>query len=72
MVPYTELNLPAPMAYAMETTGAPFILRLSVDIGAHVWWRIDLAWKLWQALYTLTSFTITGVVLAWFVRPKPA
>jgi APA family basic amino acid/polyamine antiporter len=34
MVPYTQLNLPAPMAYAMEVTGAPFILRLSVDIAA--------------------------------------
>jgi len=34
MVPYTELNLPAPMAYAMEVTGAPFILRASVDIAA--------------------------------------
>lgn len=34
MVRYTELNLPAPMAYAMEVTGAPFILRASVDVAA--------------------------------------
>lgn len=34
MVPYKELNLPAPMAYAMEKIGAPGIVRLSVDIGA--------------------------------------
>lgn len=34
MVPYTELNLPAPMAYAMEKIGAPSLVRMSVDIGA--------------------------------------
>jgi APA family basic amino acid/polyamine antiporter len=34
MVPYTELNLPAPMAYAMEKIGAPWLVRMSVDIGA--------------------------------------
>jgi len=34
MIPYQELNLPAPMAYAMEKTGAPFWMRASVDVGA--------------------------------------
>src|SRR5574341_138067 len=34
MVPYTELNLPAPMAYAMEKIGAPRWVRMSVDVGA--------------------------------------
>jgi APA family basic amino acid/polyamine antiporter len=34
MVPYTELNLPAPMAYAMEKIQAPTWVRLSVDVGA--------------------------------------
>jgi APA family basic amino acid/polyamine antiporter len=34
MVPYTELNLPAPMAYAMERVGAPFWVRLFIDVGA--------------------------------------
>ena len=34
MVPYTQLNLPAPMAYAMEQIGAPWLVRVSVDIGA--------------------------------------
>jgi APA family basic amino acid/polyamine antiporter len=34
MVPYTELNLPAPMAYAMEKIGAPWLVRVSIDIGA--------------------------------------
>ena len=34
MVPYTELNLPAPMAYAMERIGAPTWVRLMVDVGA--------------------------------------
>jgi APA family basic amino acid/polyamine antiporter len=34
MVPYTELNLAAPMAYAMEKIGAPGWIRVSVDVGA--------------------------------------
>ena len=34
MVPYTELNVAAPMAYAMEKIGAPFGIRVLVDIGA--------------------------------------
>jgi APA family basic amino acid/polyamine antiporter len=34
MVPYTELNLPAPMAYAMEKIGAPWWVRVSIDVGA--------------------------------------
>jgi APA family basic amino acid/polyamine antiporter len=34
MVPYRELNLPAPMAYAMEKIGAPTWVRLMVDVGA--------------------------------------
>jgi APA family basic amino acid/polyamine antiporter len=34
MVPYGELNLPAPMAYAMEKIGAPGWVRVSVDVGA--------------------------------------
>ncbi len=34
MVPYTELNLPAPMAHAMEQIGAPWWVRVSIDLGA--------------------------------------
>lgn len=34
MIPYKALNLPAPMAYAMEQIGAPTWVRLSVDVGA--------------------------------------
>ena len=34
MVPYTQLNLPAPMAYAMEQIHAPRWVRVSVDVGA--------------------------------------
>ena len=34
MVPYTELNIAAPMAYAVEKTGAPFWIRLLIDVGA--------------------------------------
>ena len=34
IVSYKELNLPAPMAYAMERIGAPYWIRMSVDLGA--------------------------------------
>ena len=34
MVSYTELNIAAPMAYAMEKIGAPTWIRLLVDVGA--------------------------------------
>src|SRR5438445_794740 len=34
MVPYGELNLPAPMAYAMERIGAPWWIRLAINLGA--------------------------------------
>jgi APA family basic amino acid/polyamine antiporter len=34
MVSYTELNVAAPMAYAMEKVGAPFWVRLCIDLGA--------------------------------------
>src|SRR5256886_2270398 len=34
MVPYGELNLPAPMAYAVERIGAPWWIRVSIYVGA--------------------------------------
>ena len=34
MVPYGDLNVPAPMALAMERIGAPTFVRLLVDVGA--------------------------------------
>ena len=34
MVPYTELNQAAPVAYAMEKVGAPNWIRILIDVGA--------------------------------------
>jgi APA family basic amino acid/polyamine antiporter len=34
MVPYTELNVPAPMATAMQEVGAPWGVQAAIDIGA--------------------------------------
>src|SRR5437667_5061656 len=34
MVPFKELNVAAPVAYAMEKVGAPHWVRISVDVGA--------------------------------------
>jgi APA family basic amino acid/polyamine antiporter len=33
MVPYKELNLPAPTAYAMQQVHAPWVIQLFIDIG---------------------------------------
>jgi len=34
VVPYGQLNLPAPVAYAMERIGAPWWIRVAIDLGA--------------------------------------
>ncbi|MES2306811.1 MAG: amino acid permease [Gemmatimonadota bacterium] len=34
MVPYTELNVAAPVAYAIEKVGAPAWIRILIDVGA--------------------------------------
>jgi APA family basic amino acid/polyamine antiporter len=34
MVPYNELNVAAPVAYALEKVGAPHAVRILVDVGA--------------------------------------
>src|SRR6184192_2491537 len=34
MVPYRELNIAAPMAYAMERISAPWWIRVAIDVGA--------------------------------------
>lgn len=34
VVPYRDLNLPAPVAYALERIGAPWWIRVSIDVGA--------------------------------------
>ena len=34
IVPYNELNQAAPVAYAMEKIGAPYWVRVSIDVGA--------------------------------------
>ena len=34
LVPYDQLNLPAPVAYAMERIGAPWWIRVAIDLGA--------------------------------------
>jgi basic amino acid/polyamine antiporter, APA family len=34
MVPYTQLNVAAPVAYALEKVGAPHAVRILVDVGA--------------------------------------
>jgi len=34
MVNYKELNVPAPVAYALEQVGAPYLFRVLIDVGA--------------------------------------
>ncbi len=41
-----------------------------IDIGDVVWWYIPWEWKIHQAVYTVTTWTIAGLVLAKFVKPR--
>ncbi len=39
------------------------------NLGDVTWWQLDLRWELYDAMYTVTAFLVTGLVLAAFV-PK--
>ncbi len=41
-----------------------------IDFGDVVWWYIPWEWKIHQAVYTVTTWTIAGLVLAKFVKPR--
>ncbi|MFO1045574.1 MAG: hypothetical protein U0941_27660 [Planctomycetaceae bacterium] len=46
------------------------IASVMILIGDVVWWQMPLPWKLWQGLYHVLGWTISGAVLARFVEDK--
>lgn len=43
---------------------------LLTDIGEVAWWDVSLAWNLHKAVYTLSAWVVTALVLAKFVGAK--
>ncbi|MBC8355238.1 MAG: hypothetical protein H8E66_24955 [Planctomycetes bacterium] len=39
-----------------------------IDCGDIVWWQIDWSWKLYNALYHVSAWVITGLILAKFIE----
>lgn len=48
---------------------AGIICAVMIDIGDVVWWQIDWQWKIYQAFYHVTAWTITAFILAKFIEP---
>jgi APA family basic amino acid/polyamine antiporter len=71
MVPYTELNLPAPMAYAMEKIGAPWLVRLSIDLGAVLGLGSVILVMLLGQSRVFYSMSRDGLLGAWAGRVHP-
>jgi APA family basic amino acid/polyamine antiporter len=71
MVPYTELNLPAPVAYAMEATGAPYWLRASVDVAATLGLGSVILVMLLGQSRVFYSMARDGLLGAWASKVHP-
>jgi basic amino acid/polyamine antiporter, APA family len=71
MVPYSELNLPAPMAFAMERVGAPWWARLSVDAGAVLGLGSVILVMLLGQSRVFYSMSRDGLLGAWAGRVHP-
>ena len=41
-----------------------------IDFGDVVWWYIPWEWKIRQAVYTVTTWTVAGLVLAKLVKSE--
>jgi hypothetical protein len=42
------------------------------NLGNTIWWHHALSWELVQGFYNFSAFVVAGVVLAFFLTPKPA
>jgi basic amino acid/polyamine antiporter, APA family len=71
MVPYSELNLPAPMAYAMQKVGAPFWVRLLIDLGAVLGIASVILVMLLGQSRVFYSMSRDGLLGAWAGRVHP-
>ncbi len=71
MVPYTELNVAAPMAIAMDKIGAPFVIRLLVDVGAVLGLGSVVLVMLLGQSRVFYSMSRDGLIGAWGSRVHP-
>lgn len=46
------------------------IAAILIDCGDSVWWQIDWPWMLYNGLYHLTAWLLTGLILAKFIEPN--
>jgi APA family basic amino acid/polyamine antiporter len=71
MVPYTELNVSAPMAVAMDKIGAPFVIRLLVDVGAVLGLGSVVLVMLLGQSRVFYSMSRDGLIGSWGSRVHP-
>jgi hypothetical protein len=50
---------------------AGFTAAFFIDIGQAIWWRMPLAWQLYQLTHDTLAWVIAGLVLARFSLPAP-
>jgi len=71
MVPYTELNVAAPVAYALEKVGAPHLVRILVDVGAVLGLASVILVMLLGQSRVFYSMSRDGLLGAWAGKVHP-
>ena len=71
MVSYTELNVPAPMALAMQRTGAPDWLRISIDVGAVLGLASVVLVQMLGQSRVFYAMSRDGLIGGWFSKVHP-
>jgi APA family basic amino acid/polyamine antiporter len=71
MVPYTELNVAAPVAYAIEKVGAPSWIRILVDVGAVLGLGSVILVMLLGQSRVFYSMSRDGLLGKWAARVHP-
>jgi basic amino acid/polyamine antiporter, APA family len=71
MVPYTELNVAAPMALAMKRTGAPDWLRIAIDVGAVLGLGSVVLVQMLGQSRVFYAMSRDGLLGAWFSKVHP-
>jgi APA family basic amino acid/polyamine antiporter len=71
MVPYSELNQAAPVAYAMEKVGAPHWVRIAIDLGATLGLASVILVMLLGQSRVFYSMSRDGLLGRWASRVHP-
>ena len=71
MVSYTELNVPAPMALAMQRTNAPNWLRISIDVGAVLGLASVVLVQMLGQSRVFYAMSRDGLIGGWFSKVHP-